>query len=340
MGHQVGKKERSRRGSLQFYPRVRAKRIYPRIRNWNVKVDGVKLLGFPAYKVGMAQAIIIDNKPKSPTVGEEIVIPVTFLEAPPIKVFGLRLYKKDENKGLQCVFEYWKERDKFLERKIKGKKSKLDNRKLEEGEKLVNEGKVDEVRVLVQTQPHLAKIKKKPEVMEIKVNGNVKEAFAYAKSILGKELRVKDVLSDGNLVDSFGITKGKGYEGPVKRFGIKVLPRKTKGVKRKPGTLGAEGFHKVIYTVPLGGQHGFHQRCDYNKWIIKIIDKDKAINPSSGWHKYGLIDNDTIVIKGSIQGTPKRLAFLRFAIRPNKKIPKIAPELKGFIINRKEVMIK
>jgi len=89
MGHT--KRKAPRRGSLQFRPHSRAKRMYPNIRNWPARPQ-VAPLGFSGYKAGMTHVIVIDNRPKSPTKGEELRIPVTILEVPPIKVAGFRLY--------------------------------------------------------------------------------------------------------------------------------------------------------------------------------------------------------------------------------------------------------
>ena len=106
-----------RGGSLQFWPRKRTKRIYPRIRSW-VKQDALKLLGFAGYKVGMTQAIIIDNIPNSLTKGMQVSYPITVIECPPLKPFSLRLYKNTPY-GLKLVTEIFTPKfDKELSRKL------------------------------------------------------------------------------------------------------------------------------------------------------------------------------------------------------------------------------
>jgi len=62
------KKRNPRHGSMQFWPRVKAKRAYARIRRWNDSTKGV--LGFAGYKVGMTHLMITDNKATSKTKGE------------------------------------------------------------------------------------------------------------------------------------------------------------------------------------------------------------------------------------------------------------------------------
>jgi large subunit ribosomal protein L3 len=74
------------------------------------------------------------------------------------------------------------------------------------------------------------------------------------------------------LVDTIAITKGKGIQGPVKRWGIKRLPHKSRKTVRGVGSIGPWTPGTVMYSVPRAGQMGFHQRTEYNKQILKIGD--------------------------------------------------------------------
>jgi ribosomal protein L3 len=58
--------------------------------NWSA-IKGEGFLGFIAYKVGMATAIVKDSTPKSMTPGKKLAIPVTFLEVPSMKIYSVRL---------------------------------------------------------------------------------------------------------------------------------------------------------------------------------------------------------------------------------------------------------
>ena len=87
------KKHRPRKGSLQYWPRKRASRIYPKIRSWS---DKTKILGFAGYKVGMTHIGIIDNS-NSTTKGLLISCPATIIECPPLKSLSLRFYKKTDS---------------------------------------------------------------------------------------------------------------------------------------------------------------------------------------------------------------------------------------------------
>lgn len=311
------KHSKPRAGSLAFWPRVRAKRIYPRVKTWP-STEKVKILGFAAYKAGMAQVVVIDNRKNSPTKGEEITVPVTILDSPPLKVIGIRVYEETPD-GFKVLNEIWDSsvsEDKQLKRKLIVGKYKKE--KIKEIEK--NLDKIKRIRLIVETQPKKSGLKKKkPEIFEIEVSGkDVKEKWDYSKGLLGKEIRAKDVFKDGEFVDVIAVTKGKGTQGPVKRFGIKIQPRKAAGKRRHLGTLGSETPRKVLWTVPMAGQMGFQTRTEYNKRILKIEEDGKEITPKSGFKNYGIIKEDYILIEGSIPGPKKRLIRLRSSIRPPK----------------------
>ena len=85
--------------------------------------------------------------------------------------------------------------------------------------------KYDEIRFLVSTQPWKAGIgKKTPEIFEIATSLEVEKA----KEKLGKEISLDEVFKEGEYVDVTSITKGHGFTGVVKRFGVKILGRKSK----------------------------------------------------------------------------------------------------------------
>ncbi len=109
------KYHRPRRGSLAFSPRKRAKSIVPRIRSWP-ECDRVRMQGFAGYKAGMTHVVMIDDRKNSPTYGEEVVVPVTVIETPPMKVAAVRVYRKTQY-GMQIAAEVWSDNlDDFLDR--------------------------------------------------------------------------------------------------------------------------------------------------------------------------------------------------------------------------------
>lgn len=309
-------------GSMQFWPRVRAKKLAPRVKAWS-KLAEAKLLGFAGYKVGMAHIIMRDTSTKI-TKGQNIFSPITILECPPIKPLSLRFYKNTPY-GLKLISDLpAKNLNKEISRKIKLSKK--------ESTKIIPDN-YDELRLQVYTQPKLIGIgKKKPEIFEIGLSGNKEEQLKLGKELLEKEIRITDVFKEGELVDTHSVTKGKGFQGAVKRFGVRLRQHKSEKVKRGVGSLGPwRSQQHVMFKVPHPGQMGYHTRTDYNKLILKIDSDPKNINPKSGFHQYGQIKTDYLILKGSIPGPKKRVIRLVQPIRPNKSL-KIVPEIKNIIV--------
>ncbi|MFA5743246.1 MAG: 50S ribosomal protein L3 [Candidatus Nanoarchaeia archaeon] len=310
MGHTIGDLDTPRRGSMQFWPRCRAKRIFPSIRTIPNLTTNI-LTSFSGYKVGMTHVGLIDNVKTSVTKGQEIVVPVTIIECPPINVFSVRFYSCSSNDGYKAIGQLNSELyEKELLRRLtlKSKKGKAKESKpmtKEDADKLVESGKVKRISLIVHTNPKSTSIgKKKPEVMEIIVSGEAKGAYEKAMSFLGKQVTVNDVFAEGEQLDIFSVTIGKGFQGSVKRFGVKLGRHKAEKVKRKAMSLGAVTPCKVNHRVPQHGQMGFQTRCDYNKWLLKIAQpKDASIK--GGFIKYGDPKNTILIIKGSIPGPKK-----------------------------------
>lgn len=322
----MGKKSTPRRGSLAFLPRARAARIVGRIKFWPEVKTGPKLLGFAGYKAGMISVHVIEDNPHSPNYGKEIVCPATVIDAPSLLVYGIRVYKRGD-KGLQTLSEVWMEK---LPRDVARVLIPPKKSNLEKGMELItrNLDRIEEVHLLTCTQPKLAGIRKKtPELFEIRIGGGTtQQRFEYAKSLLGKTVRLPDVFKEGQYVDAIAITKGKGIAGPVKRWGISLLTHKARKGRRKPGTLGPWHPAHVLYTVPRMGQLGFHQRTEYRKLILKIGADGKEVTPRGGFLRYGLVKGDYMLLKGSIPGPAKRLIRLRYSVRAEEE-PKTKPQI-------------
>ena len=302
-----------RKGSLQFWPRRRAKREYARVRSW-AKLKEAKPLGFAGYKVGMTHVMVNDSRKTSLTKGEDISFPVTIIECPPIKTASIRFYKKYTN-GLKVVSEVFADKvDKELGRKI------IIPKKINKKPEDVKD--FDFVRILAYTQPKLIGIKKKPEIFEIGLGGGKEEQLKYAKEILGKEININDVFAEGQQLDIHAVTTGKGFQGAVKRFGIGLKSHKSEKSRRTPGSLGPwKGQGHVMWRVAHAGRMGFHLRTEYNKQLMKIGAKPEDVNQKGGFLRYGVIKNPYILVKGSVIGPTKRIVRFNHAIRQNKKIP-------------------
>ncbi|MEK6808482.1 MAG: 50S ribosomal protein L3, partial [Nanoarchaeota archaeon] len=287
-------------------------------------------LGFNGYKVGMTHLIITDNRKTTLTRGEDISCPVTIIECPPLKVAGVRFYKRDL-RALKVVSDIYAENlDKELSKKICIPKKKA---------KTIDEIKdFDELRLLIYDQPKLTSIgKKKPDLYEVGIGGTKDSQLKIAKETIGKEINIKHIFKDGQVVHVHGITKGKGTQGPVKRFGVSLRHHKSEKTRRGPGSLGAwcaQGH--TMYRVAHAGRMGYYQRIEYNKWILKIGTNPKEINPKGGFIHYGFVNNPYVIIKGSIPGTVKRSVLLTFPIRQNKKFPVDAPQIQYISLESKQ----
>lgn len=321
-----------KRGSKQFWPRVRAAKPTAVVNSWESKSapKETNLLGFPAYKVGMTSVGVIDNFSHTLTKGTQINMPVTILECPAIKVLSVKLYARDEYENLQIVKEISSNiKDKYLSRKVDTQKKKETAKPTAEDVlKQAKELTVEQVRVKVVTNPSQTTIgKKKPEVLELGVSGSIEDQISWAVEKLGSEIRVSDVFNGGELVDSHGITRGYGHQGAVKRFGVKLTSHKSEKKRRHAGNVGAWTPSRVTHTVPLPGQMGFHERTEWNKWVLKVSQNPEEINSKSGFRHYGEVRGDFLLVKGSVQGPVTRLVTLARAARPNERYPKVAPEI-------------
>ena len=285
------------------------------------------MLAFAGFKAGMTYAIALDNREGSLTYGKEIVVSMTVLETPPMLACALRAYRKTYE-GLQTFSEAWMEKPpKDFERII----SVPEKFNTEAGLKKIegNLDKIADLRLLLATQPRNAKRPKKaPDIVEVKIGGgSIKDRFEYGKKLLGSEVKASDVIKEGQAVDAVGITKGKGIQGPVKRWGIRRKIHKARKTVRQVGSIGAWTPHYVMYSVPRAGQMGFHQRTEYNKLIMKIGNNGSEITPKGGFLRYGVINSDYVAVKGSVPGTRNRLILLRHSSRviPEEKAeaPKI-----------------
>jgi large subunit ribosomal protein L3 len=299
-------------GSRAFWPRKRARRIYPSV-STVPRTSGEKVvpLAFTGYKAGMTQASFTDTRKGSATQGQEVFEAATVIDCPPLIVVGIKLYR-EENGILVSEGTVWGENlPKDLGRRIDvpkkpHMKKELIDKKLDQ---------LREARIIVSTMPRESGIgKKTPELFEIPVSGDVEQQWAYALEKLGKEVRLSDVFAPGEVVDAKAVTKGKGFSGVVKRFGVKIRGRKSGGKRRHIGNIGSVTPGRVLpRAVAMAGQLGFQTRTEFNKKILKI--GDDGIEPRGGFLKYGRVRKDYALIEGTVPGPKKRLIMFRRAVR-------------------------
>ena len=326
MGHR--KTHAPRHGSLAYLPRKRATHLLARIRFWpKIEAEAPRLLGFVGFKAGMTHVFTIEDRKRSPDFGKEVIRPATVLETPPVLVCAVKAYTKNVY-GMRTLNEAWmKDPPDDLERVF----TLPENFSTEEALKKIEENlpKTVKIRVIAITQPRQTSLsKKKPDIAEIEAGGGtIQQQFEYAKNLLGKTITLPEIFKEGQFVDVASISTGKGFQGPVKRWGVTILQAKGRKTKRGVATLGPWNPHHVMYSVPRAGQMGYHQRTEYNKRILKMGADGKEITPKGGFIRYGEIRGSYALLAGSIAGTEKRAIRLRYPARPPRDVAEEPPQI-------------
>ncbi|HTT34589.1 MAG TPA: 50S ribosomal protein L3 [Thermoplasmata archaeon] len=313
----MARRHRPRRGSLGFSPRKRAKNPVPRIRSWSSLGKSPAVEGFAGYKVGMTHAFIVDYRKRSTTAGQEVSVPVTVVEVPPLRVLAARLYERGPY-GRRVVAEVWGDgASPDLARRLPPHPASAP-----EARAAFESVPGDEVRLVVHTQPGLITgvPSKTPDLFEVRVSGEVPaERREFALRLLGHELAVDQITKAGEFVDVLGVTKGKGFGGHIKRWGVKLQPRKNSKHRRMIGTLGPHNPSFVTYRIPQSGQIGFHRRTQFNMRVLKVVKDPRTdpVAPAGGFPHYGEVRSPCVVLHGSLPGPAKRLLRFRTPLRPH-----------------------
>lgn len=237
-----------------------------------------------------------------------------------MKIYSIRLYKN----GIVADEIISENPEKEIKKKMK---IPATEKKAEHKTKLENLGKdgmlsrYDNVRVLVYSLVKKTAIKKKPDLVEVGIAGNsLDEKMGVVKELMGKEIYASEVMKNTNLLDIRGVTKGKGFSGPVKRFGVELRPHKSEKGVRKAGSIGPWHPARLTFKTPLAGQLGMFTRVVYNSGLItmgKISSKD--INRTGGFKNYGVIKTEYALLRGSVQGPQKRALLVTAPLRKTKK---------------------
>jgi len=342
--------EAPRRGNLGFLPRKRTKKHRGKVRTFPEDKQSLSphLTAFIGYKAGMTHIVRDVDRPGSLLHKKEVVESVTIIETPPMVICGLTGYIVTPN-GLRAFGTLWANHlsDDFLRRlyrnwyRAKGKAFSKHMSKSKEEREAWNQKELTKIkkyctviRVLAHTQMSKLNLRqKKSHIMEIQVNGGtIQEKIDYAYGLFEREVTVHEVFEQSEMIDTLGVTKGKGFEGVTQRWGVRKLPRKTHKGLRKVACIGAWHPPNVRWTVPRAGQFGYYHRTEINKKIYRIgkegdkksgsttIDlTEKDINPMGGFPHYGIVKNDFIMIKGCCPGVKKRPLTLRKTLITQKK---------------------
>ncbi len=291
---------------MQYWQKRRAYRRLPRVRNYFSDSKEPSIVNIVGYKVGMTHAV-------TSTAGkQEEVRACTVIEVPRIEVYGIRFYKRENGTGYKKILKEIYDKNSALRAGVK----KADDYNAESAKALVP-ASID-ISLLMAAYPKgIATGQHHPDRFESHISGkDISKKFELANSILGKEIKSGDIFKEGEHTDIITITKGKGWAGVIKRFGVARLNHKATQKIRHVGVLGSFGIGRVLYSVPQSGQLGFNYRTEQNKRILKIGRKEDvdSINPKSGFINYGKVKSDFIIIDGSVGGPAKRLVRIRKSI--------------------------
>ena len=106
---------------------------------------------------------------------------------------------------------------------------------------------------------------------------------------LGDEVRVEDLFADGEIVDVVGTSKGKGFQGVVKRHGFGGVGMQTHGQhnrQRAPGSIGQASFpSRVFKGTKMGGRTGNDRVKMKNLQVVQVLP-----------------DHNLILVKGAVPG--------------------------------------
>ncbi|MDR0289357.1 MAG: 50S ribosomal protein L3 [Treponema sp.] len=154
---------------------------------------------------------------------------------------------------------------------------------------------VDDAKKSRVTKPYAGQF---PE--DIAPKKQLKELRDFEKEVAVGDKLGLEVLEGVRYVDVSGVSKGKGFQGVVKRYGFGG-GRKTHGSKfhREPGSTGQSTYpHKTFKNVKLPGRMGREKVTVLSQRVIKM-DTEKQL----------------ILIKGAVPGINKGLVFVRAAVK-------------------------
>lgn len=183
-------------------------------------------------------------------------IPCTVVEAGPCVVTQIRNMEKDGYVAVQLAFDEKKE--KHTTKALKG---------------------------------HFAKAGTTPKrkVVEFKDFGKIRKGEEFNEVVVGDKITV-DIFIEGEFCDVTGVSKGKGFQGVVKRHGFAGVGGATHGQHnrlRAPGSLGASSWpSRVFKGMRMGGRMGGDNVKMISLRVLKVIP-----------------ESNLVIVKGSVPGS-------------------------------------
>jgi len=322
--------EHPRIGSLGFLPKKRSSRIFPSSKTFKeiLPIYYPYISQFTGLKVASTHVLRISNIVSSKLYKNTIIDEVTLLECPPIEIVGLCSYSFSSGKLVKL-------------KTIKFKRNPVIEtfHNFSENSNLFKNFKFSLNYII----KHSVFFRFLCSTF-IKTNSNIRKRYMFETDIIGgsaktklefwlklnqKKIFINSIFHENDIIDTIGITKGHGTKGVVSRWGITRLPRKTHRGLRKVACIGPWTPSRVAWTIARAGQKGYHKRTLFNKKIYKIGSEEnfsyysnslsdsiiKSVNCMGGFKKFGFINNDYIIIKGSIPGSSKRPIIMRKNIK-------------------------
>ncbi len=113
--------------------------------------------------------------------------------------------------------------------------------------------------------------------------------FDIVEKSIGDVITIDEVFNEGDIINVIGVSKGKGFQGVVKRHGFRGVNDATHGQhnrQRAPGSIGAASYPaKVMKGMRMAGQMGNKRVKLTNLQVIKVLP-----------------EKNLVVIKGAIPG--------------------------------------
>jgi large subunit ribosomal protein L3 len=158
----------------------------------------------------------------------------------------------------------------------------------------------DDLRASRVTKPstgHAAKAQTTPKRFVREIRGSDMKDYE-----VGQEVKA-DIFAPGEYVDVSGTSKGKGFQGPIKRHNQHTGPMAHgSGYHRRPGSMGSIDAARVFKGKKLAGHMGRVSITIQNLQVVKV-DTDKNI----------------ILIKGNVPGSKKSFVEIMSSIKKNVK---------------------
>jgi large subunit ribosomal protein L3 len=216
------------------------------------------MLGLIGKKIGMTQLFGDDGS----------VVPVTAIEAGPCPIVQIRTAERDGYQALQLGFG--RKREKRSTRPAVGHSAGAG---LDYVPAMTREFRLGPADVLAE-DPHTPAAATQPTAAE---GGSESEEAAAPEAGAPQELRVGhsltvDIFAEGERVKVTGYTKGRGFQGVVKRHGFAGFPNSHgSSEQRVPGSAGpGTNPSRVIKGRRMGGRMGNKRKTIRNLTVVRV----------------------------------------------------------------------